>query len=184
MMRLSALSRRGEVDRMESEFARIDIPIAGHIAAPGLLDGNDVMLAGDTAFVGVGARGNELGRRGFAEARAQSWVPRRRGASSRPACRRCARSPLPLRRIRSCSAPDKVDARAFAGFQDDRSRRGRGTGRRRAVLGRASRDRGHSLSHGALDHAARRHRRRSDRSVRLHQGRHHAVDVALVLRRD
>jgi dimethylargininase len=65
MMRLSALSRRAEVDRMGVEFARIDVPLAGHIDAPGLLDGNDVVLAGTTAFVGAGARGNELGRSGF-----------------------------------------------------------------------------------------------------------------------
>jgi N-dimethylarginine dimethylaminohydrolase len=67
MMRLSALSRRSEVDRMESEFACIDVPLAGHVAAPGLLDGNDVLLAGKTAFLGVGPRGNEIGRSGFAK---------------------------------------------------------------------------------------------------------------------
>lgn len=32
-----------------------------------MLDGNDVVLAGETAFVGIGARGNELGRDGFAQ---------------------------------------------------------------------------------------------------------------------
>jgi dimethylargininase len=74
LMRLTPLSRRAEVDRTEAEFGRLDIPIAGHIAAPGLLDGNDVLLVGSTAFVGVpsassgqGARGNELGRHGFAQ---------------------------------------------------------------------------------------------------------------------
>jgi dimethylargininase len=65
LMRLTPLSRRAEVDRMEAEFTRLDVPIAGHIAAPALLDGNDVLLAGETAFVGVGSRGNELGRDGF-----------------------------------------------------------------------------------------------------------------------
>jgi dimethylargininase len=81
LMRLTPLSRRAEVDRMEAEFASLDIPIAGRIAAPGLLDGNDVLLVGDTAFVGVpssssdqAARGNALGRRGFMElARAQRY---------------------------------------------------------------------------------------------------------------
>jgi dimethylargininase len=66
LMRLTSLSRRAEVDRMEAQFAKMDVPIAGHIAAPALLDGNDVILAGKTAFVGVRARGNQLGRDGFA----------------------------------------------------------------------------------------------------------------------
>jgi dimethylargininase len=66
LMRLTAMSRRGEVDRMESKFARLDLPLAGHIEPPGLLDGNDIVLAGETAFVGIGPRGNQLGRDGFA----------------------------------------------------------------------------------------------------------------------
>ncbi|HEX4014058.1 MAG TPA: hypothetical protein VHX17_09250 [Candidatus Cybelea sp.] len=66
LMRPTAMSRRGEADRMQAEFARIDVPIAGHIAGPGLLDGNDVILAGDVAFVGAGSRGNDIGREGFA----------------------------------------------------------------------------------------------------------------------
>ena len=65
IMRPSAMSRRGEADRIEAEFSRIDVPLAGHIAAPGLLDGSDVLLAGSTAFVGVGTRGNAIGRAGF-----------------------------------------------------------------------------------------------------------------------
>ncbi|HEY6486315.1 MAG TPA: hypothetical protein VIX83_08035 [Candidatus Cybelea sp.] len=66
LMRPSAMSRRAEADRMQSEFARIDVPIAGHIAGLGLLDGSDVILAGETAFVGAGSRGNDVGREGFA----------------------------------------------------------------------------------------------------------------------
>src|SRR5579863_7163885 len=66
VMRPSAMSRRGDADRLQAEFAKLDVPVAGHISAPGLFDGGDVVLAGTTAFVGVGARGNELGRRGFA----------------------------------------------------------------------------------------------------------------------
>ena len=64
--RPTAMSRRAEADRMQSEFARIDVPIAGHIVAPGLFDGSDVVMAGTTAFVGNGRRGNALGRNGFA----------------------------------------------------------------------------------------------------------------------
>jgi N-dimethylarginine dimethylaminohydrolase len=116
MMRLTALSRRGEVDRMQSEFARIDVPIAGHIAAPGLLDGNDVVMAGDTAFVGVGARGNEVGRRGFAE------LARSHGFSVREV--KLAPGVPALRAVVSAVGPDtivlggdKADASAFAGFK-------------------------------------------------------------------
>ena len=67
LMRLTPLGRRAEVERLQTHFASLDVPLAGHIEAPGLLDGNDVVLAGGTAFVAVGSRGNELGRRGFAE---------------------------------------------------------------------------------------------------------------------
>jgi len=116
MMRLSALSRRAEVDRMESEFARIDVPLAGHIAAPGLLDGNDVVLAGETAFVGVGSRGNEIGRSGFAK------VAQTHGY--RVVEVKLAADVTALRAVASAVAhdtvvlaPDKLDVSAFDGFR-------------------------------------------------------------------
>jgi dimethylargininase len=72
--RPSAMSRRGEAERIEAEFARLDVPLAGHIVAPGLLDGGDVLLAGNTAFLGAGKRGNGIGRNGFATvARARGY---------------------------------------------------------------------------------------------------------------
>jgi dimethylargininase len=72
--RPSAMSRRAEADRIQAEFARIDVPLAGHIVAPGLFDGSDVVMAGTTAFVGHGRRGNALGRTGFsAVARAHGY---------------------------------------------------------------------------------------------------------------
>lgn len=116
MMRLSALSRRAEVDRMQSELARLDIPIAGHIEGPGLLDGNDVIVAGETVFIGVGVRGNEIGRAGFAQlARARGFrvveVKLAAGAGA-------------LRAVATAVAPDtivvgvdKADSSAFAGFK-------------------------------------------------------------------
>jgi dimethylargininase len=58
---------------VEAALTALGIPIVGRIQAPGLLDGGDVVLAGDRAFVGVprpGAglrpRSNELGRRQLA----------------------------------------------------------------------------------------------------------------------
>jgi dimethylargininase len=123
LMRLSPLARRAEVDRMEAEFAALDIPIAGRIAAPGLLDGNDVLLAGDTAFVGVPAtrvgqatRGNALGRSGFGElARAHGYrvveVMLAEGVGALRAVAGAVASDTLV------VAPGKVDLDAFEGFR-------------------------------------------------------------------
>jgi dimethylargininase len=116
LMRLTALSRRAEVDRMEAEFANLDVPIAGHVSAPALLDGNDILLAGSTAFVGVGPRGNKLGRTGFAElARAHGYrvveVKLAEGVPSlRAAAGAAARDTIVI-------GADKVDLEAFHGFK-------------------------------------------------------------------
>lgn len=67
VMRPGSMSRRPESAWMEEEFVERGIPIAGHIAAPGLLDGSDVLLVGNTAFIGVSKRSNALGRNGFAQ---------------------------------------------------------------------------------------------------------------------
>jgi dimethylargininase len=66
LMRPTAMSRRAEVDRLEAEFARIGLKQAGRVATPGLFDGGDLLLAGRTAFIGVGKRGNVLGRENVA----------------------------------------------------------------------------------------------------------------------
>src|SRR5579875_3640224 len=66
IMRPGSMGRRPEGAWLEEQFVTRDIPIAGHIAAPGLLDGSDVLLAGGTAFIGVSRRSNALGRSGFA----------------------------------------------------------------------------------------------------------------------
>jgi dimethylargininase len=116
LMRLTSMSRRGEIERLTAEFARLDVPLAGHVAAPGLLDGGDVLLAGSTAFVGRSNRGNDLGREGFAhvarahgynvvEVRLGSGAPRLRSVASA-----VAKDTLVL-------APDQVDGSAFAGFK-------------------------------------------------------------------
>jgi dimethylargininase len=76
LMRPTSMTRRGESERMAAEFAKIDVPLAGRVAAPGLLDGSDVLLVGHTAFIGVGKRGNTIGRAGFAQvARAHRYEP-------------------------------------------------------------------------------------------------------------
>jgi dimethylargininase len=115
LMRPTAMSARGEVERLASEFARIDVPLAGHVTAPGLIDGGDVLLAGETAFVGKGGRGNDLGREGFAHvARAHGYnvvevalgpaVPRLRCVAGA-----VAKDIVVL-------APDEIDREAFTGF--------------------------------------------------------------------
>lgn len=116
LMRLSPLSRRAEVDRMEAEFANLDVPIAGHVAAPALLDGNDVLLAGSTAFIGLGPRGNELGRKGFAElARAHGYrVVEVKLADGVPALRAVVGA---ASRDTIVIGGDKVDHEAFSGFK-------------------------------------------------------------------
>jgi dimethylargininase len=116
LMRPTSLARRAEADRMKAEFARIDVPVAGHIEAPGLLDGSDVLLAGGAAFIGAGRRGNDLGRTGFAHvARAHGY---------RPVEVRLADDAASLRAVASAVAEDtillgagKADPAAFAGFR-------------------------------------------------------------------
>ena len=67
IMRPSSMTRRPESAWLEGEFVTRDIPIAGHISAPGLIDGSDVLLAGNVAFIGVSKQSNSLGRNGFAQ---------------------------------------------------------------------------------------------------------------------
>jgi N-dimethylarginine dimethylaminohydrolase len=116
IMRPTSMSRRAEADRAQAEFARIDVPLAGHIVAPGLLDGTDVMLADTTAFVGVGKNGNALGRGGFSEvARAHGYrVVEVRLADGVPALRAVANA---VAKDIVVLAADKVDPAAFAGFK-------------------------------------------------------------------
>jgi dimethylargininase len=115
IMRPTAMSRRPEADRIEAEFARIDVPIAGHVAPPGLLDGADVLLAGGTAFVGVGSRGNALGRAGFgAVAKAHGYrVVEVALAPGVPSLRSVAGV---VARDTVVLAPARLDVQAFEGF--------------------------------------------------------------------
>jgi dimethylargininase len=65
IMRPTPMSRRAEADRIASELLRIGITCVQRISPLGLFDGGDVLLAGTTAFVGAGTRGNALGRKSF-----------------------------------------------------------------------------------------------------------------------
>lgn len=116
IMRPTTMARRAEADRTEAEFARLDVPLAGHVVAPGLLDGTDVMLAGRTAFIGAGRRGNDLGRSGFAQvARAHGYdVVEVRLADGVPSLRAVAGA---VSNDTVVLAAGKVDAASFAGFK-------------------------------------------------------------------
>lgn len=116
MMRPTPMGRRGEADRLEAEFAHLDVPLAGHVLAPGLLDGGDVLLAGSTAFVGAGKRGNALGRSGFGEvAGAHGYrVVEVALADDVPALRAVASA---LSHDTIVLARDKADVAAFEGFK-------------------------------------------------------------------
>lgn len=119
--------RRG-VAALETALLQAQIPIVGRIAAPGLLDGGDVLLAGDTVFVGMpNARQSEVGiptvPRGNALGREQL------AAYARSAGLKVVEVALSAqaRRLRSVAslvapgtvllAPRLVDAAAFAGFE-------------------------------------------------------------------
>jgi dimethylargininase len=110
------MSRRGEADRLKATFSHIDVPLAGHVTAPGLLDGTDVLLAGQTAFVGVGSRGNDIGRNGFAEvARAHGYrVVEVKVDPAAPSLRAVAGA---IAKDTVVIAANRVDRGAFEGFR-------------------------------------------------------------------
>jgi dimethylargininase len=71
--RPASVERRAETAAIEAVLDSLGVPIVGRVVAPGLLDGNDVTLAGDTVYLGVPgsgaglrARSNALGRAQFA----------------------------------------------------------------------------------------------------------------------
>ncbi|MFN2449356.1 MAG: hypothetical protein ABR508_06115 [Candidatus Baltobacteraceae bacterium] len=116
LLRPSSMLRRPETAWLEAEFEKRDFPIAGHLSAPGLLDGSDVLMAGSTAFIGRSSRSNALGRSGFAQiARAHGFntieVPLAQGVPN-------------LRSVAGVLAADAIiaasdrylDRRAFSGF--------------------------------------------------------------------
>jgi dimethylargininase len=116
LMRLTSMSRRGEVDRLAAELARRDVPLAGHVAAPGLLDGGDVLLAGSTAFIGNSNRGNDVGREGFAHvARAHGYSIVEVALGPAAPCLRSVASAVAKDLV--VLAADNVDRAAFAGFK-------------------------------------------------------------------
>lgn len=128
LMRPSDVRQRRVIAAVEAALRKAQIPIVGRIAAPGLLDGGDVLLAGDTMYVGssrarqsevgipVTLHGNALGREQLTAYARSTGLKVVEVALSGQA-----------RRLRSVAslvtpetvllAPRLVDAAAFAGLQ-------------------------------------------------------------------
>jgi dimethylargininase len=128
LMRPSDVRQRRVIGAVEAALRKAQIPIVGRIAAPGLLDGGDVLLAGDTVYVGssrarqsevgipVTLHGNALGREQLAAYAVSTGLKVVDVALSGQARR--------LRSVASLVAPETVllaprlvDAAAFAGLQ-------------------------------------------------------------------
>ncbi len=62
-LRLGIESRLDEGDWMSETLSNLGLPRAGYISSPGTVDGGDVVLAGDVAFVGQSIRTNPEGIR-------------------------------------------------------------------------------------------------------------------------
>lgn len=116
LMRQTSMNARANAERLRDECALMDAPLIGEIAAPGLLDGGDVMLIGHTAFVGAGSRGNAIGRSGFsAVAGAHGYdVVEVKYASDVPSLRSVVAA---VAKDTVVLAPDKVDVDAFSSFK-------------------------------------------------------------------
>jgi len=60
-LRMGLPTRRGEEDWMAAALDALGIPCAGEIRPPGTVEGGDVILAGEVAFVGQSERTNASG---------------------------------------------------------------------------------------------------------------------------
>ncbi len=60
-VRMGLSSREGETGWMSDHLKERGIPCIGKIEAPGTLEGGDVILMGEVAFVGLSCRSNESG---------------------------------------------------------------------------------------------------------------------------
>ncbi len=62
-LRMGLKTRRGEEGWMASALDSLGVPCAGKIEKPGTIEGGDVILAGEVAFVGLSERTNRSGVR-------------------------------------------------------------------------------------------------------------------------
>lgn len=62
-LRMGLPTRRGEEEWMAAALDSLGLPCAGRIEKPGTVEGGDVILAGEVAFVGLSERSNRSGVR-------------------------------------------------------------------------------------------------------------------------
>jgi dimethylargininase len=62
-LRMGLPTRRGEDEWMAETLESLGLPCAGAVEKPGTVEGGDVILAGEVAFVGVSERSNRSGTR-------------------------------------------------------------------------------------------------------------------------
>ncbi len=60
-VRMGLSSRQGETIWMSEHLEALGLPCLGEIEAPGTVEGGDVILMGEVAFVGLSCRSNEAG---------------------------------------------------------------------------------------------------------------------------
>jgi dimethylargininase len=121
--RPAAVERRAEAAAVEAAFGQLGIPILGRITAPGLLDATDVVLAGETVYVGVPKAGAGLRARSNALGRSQLGVFTA-AQGLRTIELALAPTVLRLRNVLSfvardlaVVAPERVDSAALSGVQ-------------------------------------------------------------------
>ncbi|GAC1652152.1 MAG: hypothetical protein NVS9B12_01270 [Vulcanimicrobiaceae bacterium] len=123
LMNPRSLAQTAGLERIEKEFAAIDIPLNGHLVPPAILDGSDVLLAGETAFIGISRRSNASGRAAFsAIARANGYRPVEVHLDLRAPSLRAVASAVSSDTI--VVATERVEESAFAGFRLVRLERG------------------------------------------------------------
>jgi dimethylargininase len=146
LMRPSEARRRPEVALLEAALERANVPVTGRVEAPGLLDGGDVLLSGDTVYIGcaqvrssdVGLRaalhGNALGRAQLAaHARSKGLKVVEVSMSAAVRSLRAVASLLDSQTL--LFAPALVDGAAFAGMQTIEAPRGEDYGAGVLALG-------------------------------------------------
>ncbi len=146
LMRPSDVRRRPEISSIEDALARANVPVVGRIEAPGLLDGGDVLVSGDTVYIGHAVtRQSDVGLPGSLHGNA--FGREQLAAYARAKGRKVVDVTMAggVRRLRAVAslldpttllfAPGLVDGAAFEGLQKIEAPRGEDYGAGVLVLG-------------------------------------------------